>query len=141
MGDVEIRSMVLPLTSTLDGADSEPPLPSKMRTFWNNVALTASGRLPCAWTVDTSPSAKSAATKIRSDIEVMTDTFRAGLSVMLTKDICDSIGFRMVAQPRVFVTGELHLDDGWSKQDERCSLCQTVYPAVAIDSAQNALNK
>jgi len=33
IGDVEICEMMLPLTSTLDGADSGPPLPSKMRTF------------------------------------------------------------------------------------------------------------
>ena len=33
-----MRSMILPLISTLDGAESEAPLPSKMRTFSNNVA-------------------------------------------------------------------------------------------------------
>ena len=46
-----MRSMMLPLTSTLDGAESEPLLPSKIRTFWNNVALAFAGGLPCAWTV------------------------------------------------------------------------------------------
>jgi hypothetical protein len=33
IGVAEIFSMTLPLTRTSDGAESEPPLPSKMRTF------------------------------------------------------------------------------------------------------------
>ncbi|HRO59492.1 MAG TPA: hypothetical protein PK177_10075 [Burkholderiaceae bacterium] len=41
MSAVEMRSMMLPLTSTFDGADSELPLPSKMRTFWNSVSAEA----------------------------------------------------------------------------------------------------
>ena len=51
----------------------ELPLPSKMRTFWNNVALTTAGGLPCAWAAGASPSAisGSAATKKRSDMEVI----------------------------------------------------------------------
>ena len=36
--------MMLPRTSTLDGADSEALLPSKMRTFWNSVAARARRR-------------------------------------------------------------------------------------------------
>ena len=48
IGSVEMRSMILPLISTLDGAESEAPLPSKMRTFSNNVAPASfSGGLPC----------------------------------------------------------------------------------------------
>ena len=38
IGSVEMRSMILPLISTLDGVESEASLPSKMRTFSNNVA-------------------------------------------------------------------------------------------------------
>jgi len=55
IGSVEMRSMILPWISTLDGADSEAPLPSKMRTFWNNVALAFAGGLPCARAAATSP--------------------------------------------------------------------------------------
>src|SRR5215510_14448135 len=71
IGSVEMRSMILPLTRTLDGADSEAPFPSKMRTFWNNVALFVAGGLPCARAADASPTAisGSAATKILRDIE------------------------------------------------------------------------
>src|ERR1700692_1968993 len=73
MGSVEMRSMMLPLTSTLDGAESEEPLPSKMRTFWNNVALTSAGGLLCGWTADASPRAisETAATTNHLDTEFM----------------------------------------------------------------------
>src|SRR5215813_3000136 len=70
IGSVEMRSMILPLIRTLDGADSEAPFPSKMRTFWNNVALVVAGGLPCARALDASPTVRSgsAATKILRDI-------------------------------------------------------------------------
>jgi len=66
-----MRSMIMPLTSTLDGAESEAPLPPKMRTFWNNVALAFAGGLPRARAADASATAisESAATKILRDIE------------------------------------------------------------------------
>lgn len=66
--------MMLPLTSTLDGAESEEPLPSKMRTFWNNVALISAGGLLCGWTADASSRAMSesaAAMTYRLDTEFM----------------------------------------------------------------------
>jgi hypothetical protein len=73
IGSVEMRSMILPLIRTLDGADSEAPFPSKMRTFWNNAAPVVAGGLPCAQAVDASPTAisGSAATKILRNIELM----------------------------------------------------------------------
>jgi hypothetical protein len=57
--------------STLDGAESEPFLPSKIRTFWNSVVPPLAGGLPCARTTDASPTptSGSAATKILRDIE------------------------------------------------------------------------
>src|SRR5271156_1217897 len=73
MGVVEMRSMMLPLTSTLDGAESAPPLPSKIRTFWNSVAPAFVGGLPCAQAAEASPTAinGSATTRIRRDMEIM----------------------------------------------------------------------
>jgi len=55
----------------LDGAESEAALPSKMRTFWNNVALAFAGGLPWPRAADASPTAisESAATRILRDIE------------------------------------------------------------------------
>lgn len=47
IGLVDILSILLPRTSTLDGADSVSPVPSKMRTFSNS---TAEGRIACACT-------------------------------------------------------------------------------------------
>src|ERR1700678_2929467 len=73
IGSVEMRSTMLPLTSTLDGAESEAPLPSKMRTFRNSVALTLAGGLSCGLAADVSPRAmsESAATTSRLDTEFM----------------------------------------------------------------------
>jgi hypothetical protein len=48
MGDVEMRSMVLPLTSTLEEGESTRLLPSKTRTLRNSVAF-AVARGGCAW--------------------------------------------------------------------------------------------
>src|SRR4030088_3644025 len=69
-----MRSMMLPLTSTLDGAESEPLLPSKMRTFWKSVALEFAGGSLCARVAEASPTAmsgRSVATNLRRDMEVM----------------------------------------------------------------------
>src|SRR5580704_68648 len=68
-----MRSMMLPLTSTLDGAESEPLLPSKIRTFWNSVALAFADGLPCARAAEASARDKSgsATTRIRREMEVM----------------------------------------------------------------------
>ena len=38
IGSAAMRSIVLPLTNTLEGAERAAPLPSKIRTFWNSVA-------------------------------------------------------------------------------------------------------
>jgi hypothetical protein len=64
---------MLPLTSTLDGAESELLLPSKMRTFWNNVAPALAGGSPCARTAGDSPTpiSGSVATNARREMEVM----------------------------------------------------------------------
>ena len=43
IGCVEMRSIMLPRTSTLEGAESAAPLPSKMRTFSNNVTAPLAG--------------------------------------------------------------------------------------------------
>ena len=49
MGRVEMRSMTLPLISTWDGAERTGPLPSKMRTFSNNVTAPILGAEAEAW--------------------------------------------------------------------------------------------
>ena len=43
IGPVEILSILLPRTSTLEGADSEPLLPSNMRTPWNRTVDCSAG--------------------------------------------------------------------------------------------------
>ena len=43
IGVVEMVVMVLPVTSTLDGADNRSDLPSKIRTFSNRMAWASSG--------------------------------------------------------------------------------------------------
>src|SRR5579883_2617887 len=48
IGAVEMRAMMLPLISTFDGAESDVALPSKMRTFWNNVTPAVASGLSCA---------------------------------------------------------------------------------------------
>jgi hypothetical protein len=48
IGDVDTRSIVLPLTSTLEGGESTSLLPSKIRTLRNSVASGAGGRC-CVW--------------------------------------------------------------------------------------------
>src|SRR6185312_14252552 len=55
IGEAEIRSMMLPLTSTWDGAERALPLPSKIRTFWKSVVLALVGGLPCARRADDRP--------------------------------------------------------------------------------------
>src|SRR6266403_307828 len=73
IGAVEMRSKTLPLMRTLDGVESEPLLPSKIRTFWNSVVPPLAGGLSCGWTADASPRAmsESAATTNRLDTEFM----------------------------------------------------------------------
>src|SRR6516165_817358 len=81
IGSVEMRSMILPLIRTLEGADSEAPFPSKMRTFWNNVALVVAGGLPCARAADANPTAisGSAVMKILRDIGFILRTLQHAL--------------------------------------------------------------
>lgn len=56
MGAVETRSMMFPLTNTLEGGESAAFLPSKTRTLRNSVAFsTAVGC--CAWMATQTPSA------------------------------------------------------------------------------------
>ena len=43
IGPVEILSILSPRTSTLEGAESEPLLPSNMRTFWNRTVDCGAG--------------------------------------------------------------------------------------------------
>src|SRR6478735_8083691 len=60
---VEMRSIKLPRTSTLDGPDRRALLPSNTRTFWNSVApLSAAGwaRLGCTGAIASASRASQA---------------------------------------------------------------------------------
>src|SRR5882757_3986631 len=62
MDCAEIVSILLPRTRTLEGADSEAFLPSKMRTFWKSVVPPSAEGACCARLARQSPSESAAAT-------------------------------------------------------------------------------
>ena len=128
--------MILPLISTLDGAESEAPLPSKMRTFWNNVALSFAGGLPCAG-ADASPTAisESAATTILRDIEFI-DFPLADVGERLPGDLALRFPIDDVRQiPRILLSRPRHrswlLQPNSSKVPPvRLSCCPPPLPAA-----------
>ena len=76
IGLVDMRSMMLPLTSTLEGADRTELLPSKMRTFSKSVATSFADVVPCARTEEDNPIPIKGmvATKARRDMDFITAT-------------------------------------------------------------------
>src|SRR5215469_7528309 len=64
IGLVEMRSILLPRTSTLEAPESVELFPSKMRTFWKSVASLSAGGVRCA-----SPGGKRATSATSIKIE------------------------------------------------------------------------
>src|SRR5215472_3693021 len=64
IGLVEMRSMLLPRTSTLEDPESVELFPSKMRTFWKSVVSLCAGGLRCASHVGKSATSSADSVKI-----------------------------------------------------------------------------
>src|SRR5262249_52484765 len=75
IGVDEIRSILLPRTSTFEAPESWPPLPLKMRTFWNTVAAGA-GTGVCAGVCALSGTANPQMSTRRIDLAIMVGLLR-----------------------------------------------------------------
>src|SRR5215470_16403287 len=75
IGAEEIRSILFPRTSTCEGPESRPTLPSKMRTFWNTVA--ADGCV-CALSEAVSPHARTKTTDLTITIGALSPGWSIG---------------------------------------------------------------
>src|SRR6516164_703004 len=64
IGLVEMRSILLPRTSTLEDVESVELFPSKMRTFWKSVASLSAGGVRCASPGGESATSSAASIKI-----------------------------------------------------------------------------